>query len=161
MLTIFGDFDNFYNSWHCWQFFKKLNNVDNFLTIVTIFTFVVDNFDNIDQFGLITPFWHFLTILDKDQYRDINKDNPRDLWHLRHWLQFGQKRTWIYENLCDLAFLSVTGQHLRCLHCRFSLMAGLREGRVKIYIVKMVNLQVTLGPCKLCQNQKSFWIPSN
>ena len=28
-------------------------------------------------------------------------DNPGDLWHLRHWLQFWQLRTWIHSNLCN------------------------------------------------------------
>ena len=37
-------------------------------------------------------------------------------------------------------------------------MAGLRVGRVKIYNVKQVKTEVTLGPLKLGQNQKSFWI---
>ena len=40
-------------------------------------------------------------------------------------------------------------------------MAGLREGRVKIYNVKQVKTEVTLGPPKLCRNQKSFWVLSN
>ena len=40
-------------------------------------------------------------------------------------------------------------------------MAGLRVGRVKIYNVKHVKTEVTLGPLKLGRNQKSFWIPSN
>ena len=37
--------------------------------------------------------------------------NPGDLWHLRHWLQFWQLRTWIHENLCYLTIKSDSGQH--------------------------------------------------
>ena len=40
-------------------------------------------------------------------------------------------------------------------------MAGLRVGRVKIYSVKQVKTEATLGPLKHGQNQKSFWILSN
>ena len=35
------------------------------------------------------------------------------LWFLRHWLQFWQLRTWIYDNLCDLTIKSDTGQHFQ------------------------------------------------
>ena len=35
------------------------------------------------------------------------------------------------------------------------------EGRVKIYTVKMVKTEMACAPPKTCQNQKSFWIPSN
>ena len=35
------------------------------------------------------------------------------------------------------------------------------EGRVKIYNVKMVKTEMACAPPKTCQNQKSFWIPSN
>ena len=53
----------------------------------------------------------------KDQY----KDNPRDLWHLRHWLQFWQLRTWIHDNLCDLTINCDTGQHSQFLRCFWTL----------------------------------------
>ena len=66
-------------------------------------------------------------INDKDKYKDNDKDkdslrtppksNPRDLWHLRHWLQFWQLRTWIHDNLCDLTINCDTGQHLQFLRC--------------------------------------------
>ena len=32
---------------------------------------------------------------------------------------------------------------------------------MKIYNVKMVKTEMARGPPKHCQNQKSFWIPSN
>ena len=41
----------------------------------------------------------------------------RDLWHLRHWLQFWQLRTWIHDNLCDLTINCDTGQHSQFLRC--------------------------------------------
>ena len=45
------------------------------------------------------------------------KDNPSDLWHLGHWLQFWQLRTWIHDNLCYLTIKSDTGQHSQFLRC--------------------------------------------
>ena len=71
-MTILTNFDNSDHFWQFWPFLKLL-------TIWTIFTFF-DNFDNSDN-----CFCHF----------DNWKDNPEDLWHLRHWLQFWQLRTWI------------------------------------------------------------------
>ena len=50
------------------------------------------------------------------------------------------------------------------LHCRFSLsphFARQSNGWVKIYNVKKVKTEMTCAPPKTCQNQKSFWIPSN
>ena len=73
------------------KIFQKNSTILTILTILTIF----DSFDN---------FW---------------KDNPGDLWHLRHWLQFWQLRSWIHDYLCYLAFNCDTGQHsqfLRCFH---------------------------------------------
>ena len=69
--------------------------------------------------------WHDQKKVDKDKYKDKDKDilrtppksNPRDLWHLRHWLQFWQLRTWIYDNLCDLTINCDTGQHSQFLRC--------------------------------------------
>ena len=107
----FHNFWHYWNFWHCWQF---LTVSDIFLQF-DIFDFF-DHFANIGQFLL---FSQFLTILDKNQYKDINQDSPRDLWHLRHWLQFWQLRTWIHHNLCDLPFRSDTGQYLQFLRCLF------------------------------------------
>ena len=47
----------------------------------------------------------------------VNKDNHRDLWHLRHWLQYWQLRTWIHDNLCYLTLNCDTGQHSQFLRC--------------------------------------------
>ena len=50
------------------------------------------------------------------------------------------------------------------LHYRFSLsphFARQSNGWVKIYNVKKVKTEMTCAPPKTCQNQKSFWIPSN
>ena len=54
---------------------------------------------------------------DKDILRTPPKSNPRDLWHLKHWLQFWQLRTWIHDNLCDLTINCDTGQHSQFLQC--------------------------------------------
>ena len=48
-------------------------------------------------------------------------DNPTDLWHLSHWLQFRQLRTWIDDNFCYLTINCDTGQHSQFLRC-FSLV---------------------------------------
>ena len=42
---------------------------------------------------------------DKDILRTPPKSNPRDLWPLRHWLQFWQLRTWIHDNLSELTII--------------------------------------------------------
>ena len=55
-----------------------------------------DNFHNSDN-----CFCHF----------DNWKDNPWDLWYLRHWLQFWQVRTRIHDNLCYQTINCDTGQH--------------------------------------------------
>ena len=43
--------------------------------------------------------------------------NHRDLWYLRHWLQYWQLRTWIHDNLCYLTINYDTGQHSQFLRC--------------------------------------------
>ena len=43
--------------------------------------------------------------------------NRRDLWHLRHWLQYWQLRTWIHDNLCYLTINCDTGQPSQFLRC--------------------------------------------
>ena len=39
---------------------------------------------------------------------------PRDLWHLGHWIQFWQLRTWIHNNLCYLARVTLDSIHNSC-----------------------------------------------
>ena len=46
-----------------------------------------------------------------------DRDNPDDLWHLRHWLQCWQLRTWTHNNLFYLTIKSDTGQHSQFLRC--------------------------------------------
>ena len=46
---------------------------------------------------------------------DNCKDNPGDLWHLRHWLKFLPLRTWIHDNPCYLAIKSDTWPHFQFL----------------------------------------------
>ena len=80
------------------NFFYNFDNFNIFFTILTI----DDIFHNSDN-----CFCHF----------DNWKDNPGDLWHLRHWLQFWQLRTWIHDNLCYLTINCDTGQHSQFLRC--------------------------------------------
>ena len=40
-----------------------------------------------------------------------------NLWHLRHWLQHWQLRTWNHDNLCYLTINCDTGQHSQFLQC--------------------------------------------
>ena len=54
---------------------------------------------------------------DKDILRTPPKSNPRDLWHLRHWLQLWQLRIWIHDNLSELTINCDTGQHSQFLQC--------------------------------------------
>ena len=56
-------FNNFDSSWQFWKF----DNYD--------FFYIFYHFANIGRF------FNILTIFDKH----INKDNPRDMWHLSHW----------------------------------------------------------------------------
>ena len=125
VLTIFDNFDNFdnfYNVDDFWQFWP-------FSTILTIF----DNPNNcwkfwqfwpfLQLFTIFTmlPFFKILTIDDNSDncfcHFDNWKENPGDLWHLRHWLQFWQLRTWIHDNLCYLTINCDTGQHSQFLRC--------------------------------------------
>ena len=95
-MTIFGN-----NFW--WQFSMTIfiyNLWWKFMTILIIF----DNWDN---------FWQFW------------KDSPGDLWHLRHWLQFRQLRTWIHDNLWYLTINCDTGQHSQFLRCFFYMCVSL------------------------------------
>ena len=48
---------------------------------------------------------------------NIQRSDHRDLWHLRHWLQYRQLRTWINDNLCYLTINCDTGQHSQFLRC--------------------------------------------
>ena len=87
-----------------------------------------------DLWDICSEWWEDMTWpkkIDKDKYKDKDKDNdkdkdilrtppksnPRDLWHLRHWQQFWQLRTWIHDNLCYLTINCDTGQHLQFLRC--------------------------------------------
>ena len=52
-----------------------------------------------------------------DNVRSVRDKYDVCLWHLRHWLQFWQLRTWIYDNLCYLTINCDTGQHSQFLLC--------------------------------------------
>ena len=49
--------------------------------------------------------------------REYPERDPRDLWDLRHWLQFWQLGTWFHDNLCYLTIKCDTGQHSQFLRC--------------------------------------------
>ena len=51
------------------------------------------------------------------RWPDLTKKTFAMLWHLRHWLQYSQLRTWIHDNLCYLTINCDTGQHLQFLRC--------------------------------------------
>ena len=57
-----------------------------------------------------------------DNFWQFWKDSPGDLWHLRHWLQFWQLRTWMHDNLWYLTINCDTGQHLQSLRCFFDFL---------------------------------------
>ena len=78
--------------------------------------------------------------IDKDNDKRNYKDNPRDLWHLRRWLQFRQLRTWIHDNLCCLTIKSDTGQHSQFLRC-FDIFHD------RIHILKGFWLPFWIGRC--------------
>ena len=96
MLKIFDNFGHFQQSWQFLTIFNNLKICWQFLTILAILTILT---------FFYLQFWQFLTIdnnFDNSDncfcHFDIWKDNPGDLWHLRHWLQFWQLRTWIHDN---------------------------------------------------------------
>jgi len=67
----------------------------------------------LDSWRLVT----FETCVQSDEKTKTKTSNPRNLWHLRHWVQFWQLRTWIHDNLCYLTINSDTGQHSQFLRC--------------------------------------------
>ena len=76
------------------------------------------------HFKIVLQFWQLPTIDDHFHnsdncfcHFDNWKDNPGNLLHLRHWLQFWQLRTWIHDNLCYLTINCDTGQHSQFLRC--------------------------------------------
>ena len=71
-----------------------------------------------DDLTVLTAFF-FTTLKIFDNFYNW-KDNPGDLWHLRHWLQFWQLRPKIHDNLCYLIIKSDTGQHSQFLQCLVS-----------------------------------------
>ena len=95
-----------------WQFFLHFLTIfySSFLTFSTILTILpnLDDFDNSDHFHNLDNFHNSAICFC---HFDNLKDYPGDLWHLRHWLQFWQLRTWIHENLCYLTINCDTGQH--------------------------------------------------
>ena len=91
-----------------WLIVYQHGNCGQFLTIV-------DNFENSYNY-----FYHF----------DNWKDNPGDLWHLRHWLQIWQLRTWICDNLFYLTINCDTGQHSQSLRCFWVILWLIRITKV-------------------------------
>ena len=124
MLTFLTIFNNLNNFWQFWQFFAILDIFYN----LTIF----DNFNIFLQFCFC--FCYF----------DNWKDNPGDLWHLRHWLQFWQLRTWIHDNLWYLTINCDTGQHSQLLQC-FNLL--LKKSHSQSGLAYIIN-------CKFCKSHR-------
>ena len=88
----FTTFDKLGQIWENLTNFNKYAKFGHFLQICKSW-----------QFWLtlkIENFWWFLTteIIETIGHFDNWKDNPGDLWHLRHWLKFWQLRTWIHDN---------------------------------------------------------------
>ena len=84
--------------------------------------------------------WQFFDNFDNCFYHFDNwKDNPGDLWHLRHWLQFWQLRTWIHDNLCYLTIKSDTGQYSQFLRCLLLiyLLTWKLNSRQKLFLLKI------------------------
>ena len=48
-------------------------------------------------------------------YKHTYQPDLFSLWHLRHWLQFWQLRTWIHDNLCYPTIKSDSGQRSQFL----------------------------------------------
>ena len=137
-------------------FFQKistiLDNFDNFRQFLIVFTFltIFETFETFDKFWQFWQFvdnlfWQFLTsltIFNNVDHFDNWKDNPGDLWHLRHWLQFWQLRTWIHDNLCYLTLNCDTGQHsqfLRCLSFKLKSQFSIFDFYCVLQIVQMVS----------------------
>ena len=78
---------------------------------------------------------------DKDEkFREYLHRDLRDLWYLRHWIQFWQLGTWFHDNLCYLTIKSDTGQHSQFLRWFYSLI-DMDDGyrRTMFFISKMRN----------------------
>ena len=66
------------------------------------------------QLRPLWPLWHLFRVM---RWPDLSKKTFAMLWHLRHWLQYRQLRTWIHDNLCYLTINCDTGQHSQFLRC--------------------------------------------
>ena len=83
---------------------------------------------------MLVTLWQLLTIVTAKKQQQQKKTQSQDLWHLRHWLQFLQLRTWIHDNLCYLTIKSDTGQHSQFLRCllHFTPFFGNQQWKVKV-----------------------------
>ena len=63
-----------------------------------------------------------------DNFWQFWKDSPGDLWHLRHWLQFWQLRTWMHDNLWYQTINCDTGQHSQLLRCSLTKPSNSHKG---------------------------------
>ena len=91
-------------------------------------------------FGTSLEFFGFSLDLLWNKYND--KDNPRYLWHLGHWLQFWQLITWIHDNLCYLTIKSDTEQHSQFLRCFYTAyLYKTKQLVVDSYNMFSINLQ--------------------
>ena len=94
----------------------------------------------------------FLKILKHFKMFDNCKDNPGDLWHLRHWLQFWQLRTWIHDNLCYLTINCDTGKHSHS--CNVSWTASYRWKVYKLALTIFQRWHLT----KCIKKFTSIWL---
>ena len=96
--------------WSTIWFFYDLTNY-----LICFYNF--DHFNHFWQFWQLWQFWQFWQQKRQQQQHRQWQRQSKDLWHLRHWLQFWQLRTWIHDNLCYLTINCDTGQHSQFLRC--------------------------------------------
>ena len=146
ILAISANFDNFWQR-PIQRHQQRQQTLVTFETLTTILT-IDDNFHN-----SYNCFCHF----------DNWKDNPEDLWHLRHWLQFWQLRTWIHDNLYYLTINCDTGQHSQFLRCLISYLSHqastARRSSPPTKKNSMTTPQKTLqrGPTSSTASTKQHW----
>ena len=97
--------------------------------------------------------WHDQKKIDKDKYKDIlstpSKSNPRDLWHLRYWLQYWEPR---FMTIFVTWELIVTLDSIRNSCDVFSKRSGMLASLICIR-------QLDNGQWHSCSPCKEHWLP--
>ena len=125
-------------------------------TFVNMNTFQKNSFNVFENVDGVLQCWTILTINGEDQDNDSNKDNakdnPGDLWHLRHWLQSWQLKTWHHDNheswfmtIMTNYYLTIksdldirtSGQHSQFLQCLIK--EGFLKNETKFSIQSSIN----------------------